>query len=193
MQQWSDSGKSVDIQLFHETMGHSNEEYLKLTAKSRGIELKGELQPCESCHVTKARKKDVAKTSESRSNTPGQRLLVDQSSVKAPSFGGRNYWLLALDQSSSCAWSYFLKHKNDQNPQLLQLIWHINSLGLKVEFIRMDNSGENKALAKEVNESKDLSYITIEFTPPNTPQYNGQAERHFQTFWGRTRALLNGA
>ena len=88
-----DSGKSVDIQLFHETMGHSNEEYLKLTAKSRGIELKGELQPCESCHVTKARKKDVAKTSESRSNTPGQRLLVDQSSVKAPSFGGRNYWL----------------------------------------------------------------------------------------------------
>ncbi len=57
----------------------------------------------------------------------------------------------------------------------------------------MDNSGENKALANEIKQAQDLCSIQIEFTPPRTPQYNGKVERHFQTFWGRTRALLNGA
>ena len=135
----------------------------------RDLKLTGQLKLCESCHVTKARKKDVPKTSESRSTIPGQRLMIDQSSVKKASFGGKNFWLLAMDQWSSCAWSYFLKHKNQQNPHILRLIRHVNSLGKKVEFLRMDNSGENKALAKEIKEAKDLCSIQIEFIPPSCP------------------------
>jgi hypothetical protein len=35
--------------------------------------------------------------------------------------------------------------------------------------------------------------VKFEFSGPRTPQRNGKIERKFQTFYGRIRAMLNGA
>ena len=188
-----DPGSTVNIQEFHETMGHTSEESLRLTAKAMGVKPQGSLQACESCHVTKARKKNVPKKTDSQSESPGERLLLDISSSTAPSYGGRNHWLLAEDDCTTRIWSYFLRQKNELCPVMLVLIRQLRKAGHTVKFIRMDNAGENQTLAKEIKESQDLNDITVEFTPPGTPQYNGKPERMFQTLWGRSNAQLNAA
>ena len=75
------AGSTVDIQVFHETMGHTMEETLRLTAKARGYKLSGTLQPCEACHVSNARKKNVPKLTDSVATAPGEQLMLDISSV----------------------------------------------------------------------------------------------------------------
>ena len=35
--------------------------------------------------------------------------------------------------------------------------------------------------------------VKLEFTGPDTPQYNGKIERRFATLYGRVRAILNEA
>jgi len=63
--------------------------------------------------------------------------------------------------------------------------------GVKVEYIRCDNAGENCALEDECIE-KDLGII-FKYTAPGTPQQNGVVERAFVTMLGKTRAIMNGA
>ena len=55
----------------------------------------------------------------------------------------------------------------------------------------MDNAGENKKLAKMLEE-EELK-VKIEFTPVDDPRYNRVLERSFATLYGRVRAMLNGA
>ena len=43
----------------------------------------------------------------------------------------------------------------------------------QVEYIRIDGGGENKGIE---DLAEEIRGITIEKTPPNTPQYNGRIE-----------------
>ena len=65
--------------------------------------------------------------------------------------------------------------------------------GIPVKFIQLDNAGENKDLKNKCEKSKDLHDIKFEFTPRNTPQYNGKIERKFQTIYSRVRANCEAA
>jgi hypothetical protein len=47
--------KSIDINKFHEMIGHCGFDCLKRTATIHGLRLKGELKVCEDCAVAKAR------------------------------------------------------------------------------------------------------------------------------------------
>ena len=155
------TGKTVNIQEFHETMGHTNEESLRLTAKARGLKLSGKLESCESCHLSKAKKKDAPKTSESQSETPGERLMLDSSSSKQKSFGGRDTWLLVMDQATRRNWSYFLKAKSDIPDKAMELLKKLIAMGYKVKYLRMDNAGENKKLAELMAKDMDLCHIQM--------------------------------
>ena len=55
----------------------------------------------------------------------------------------------------------------------------------------MDNTGENKMLARCCDE-KEMG-IKFEYTAPGTLQQNGVVERAFVTLIGRGRALMNHA
>jgi hypothetical protein len=51
--------KSIDINKFHEMIGHCGSDRLKRTAAIHGLRLKGDLKVCEDCAVAKARQKNV--------------------------------------------------------------------------------------------------------------------------------------
>ena len=67
----------------------------------------------------------------------------------------------------------------------------LENMKKSVKFIRMDNAGENTKLRNRTK--KEEMNVNIEFTSPNTPQFNEQIERSFVTLWGRAQAMLNGA
>ena len=55
----------------------------------------------------------------------------------------------------------------------------------------MDNTGENKMLAKRCDQNE--MGIKFEYTAPGTPPQNGAVERAFVTLIGRGRAMMNHA
>jgi len=74
--------KKIDINVFHNQLGHPGEERLKATGEQLGLQLTGNLIPCEDCALGKARQKNVAKVNAHRSVTPGKRLYIDLSGIK---------------------------------------------------------------------------------------------------------------
>ena len=184
-------GKTVDINKCHRILGHTSEETLRLTAKSRGLKLSGKFHPCEDCQISKARQRNVPKLTEGQSEVPGERLLLDISSVKNKSYGSSKFWLLVEDDCTTKTYSFFLKTKDQLAGKVLQLLISLAKRGIKLKFIRMDNAGENKTLMELVGKSTALPHITFELTPPHSPQFQGKIERKFATLWARCRALLN--
>ena len=81
--------------------------------------------------MSKAKKKDVPKTSDSQSETPGERLMKGISSSKQKSFGGRDTCLLVMDQATRWNWSYFLKAKSDIPDKAMELLKKLIAMGYK--------------------------------------------------------------
>jgi hypothetical protein len=131
-----------------------------------------------------------------RSTIPGERLMVDISSVNVPSFRGAKFWGLVMDDCTGMCWSFFVAAKSKMPDQVILLIKkHRSEQRLKIKHIvktvRCDDAGENKML-----EQKCIQHqrgIHFEYTRPGTPQYNGRVERMFANLYGRVRTMLNAA
>ena len=115
---------AVDVNKFHELLGHVSEEKARAVARYYGVKLVGKFNPCSACAEAKARQKNIPKkvAEDRKCNIAGERLLMDTSSIKARSFGGAKYWLLVLDEATGYAFSYFLKRKSDAAHTILQLV-----------------------------------------------------------------------
>ena len=57
----------------------------------------------------------------------------------------------------------------------------------QVKYIRIDGGGENKGIE---DLAEEIGGITIEKTPPNTPQYNGRIERQFPVKISMAMAMI---
>ena len=183
-------GKSIPIWKFHQITGHTGEHLLRTTAEYMGIKFTGKLEPCETCAQTKIRQANVPKKNEKQvPSRPGYRLLIDISSFKHESMGGKRHWLIVVDEFSDCSHSFFLKRKSDQIE--LFPIW-IKELkakyGIDIKYIRLDHSGENRSLQNECDK-QNLGKI-FEFSAPGTPQQNSVVERKIPTSIGRSRAMM---
>lgn len=177
----------------HQLLGHPGKELLVNTAKRLGWKLTGEKDvPCEECMIAKARRTNLNKNAKNPSTTPGERIMIDISSVKNKDHekSGR-FWLLVVDEATDMKWSYFLVSKKQQVPVLQGLIKQLKEIGHPVKFIRCDNAGENESLKKALDQ--EGSAIRFEFTARMTPQQNGKVERAFATLYGRMRAMMLGA
>ena len=97
-----------------------------------------------------------------------------------------------VDEATKYKKSFFLKKKNDQIEVLIDWLEDLkNKYKSKVQWIRMDNAGENKMLARCCDQNE--MGIKFEYTAPGTPQQNGVVERVFVTLIGRGRAMMNHA
>jgi hypothetical protein len=185
-------GATIYINDFHKIFNHASEETLKYTAQAHGIKLKGNLKPCFACKMANTKKPKVAKQTLVIADKIGERIYMDISSIKSTSYGGRKFWLLLVDDKSDRSWSFFLKKKSDLQDTVMTFLRDMAKKGTPVSFIRCDNAGENKSLKTAI--SKDSFVKTeFEFTPRDSPQYNGRVERAFADLWNRTRANLNEA
>jgi Reverse transcriptase (RNA-dependent DNA polymerase)/gag-polypeptide of LTR copia-type len=184
---------TMDISAFHRIMGHPNPVTLKKTADYHNIKLRGSFDPCYECSIAKAKVKKTNKiTTKPTSTVPGERISIDISSVNQKSYGGSKFWLLILDDATDMIWSFFLKQKSELPNKVIDFIKELKSDNKIVKYIRCDNSGENMLLGRMV--ATEIGHkVTMEFTGPSNPQFNGKIERKFATLYGKVRAVLNEA
>jgi hypothetical protein len=98
----------LDYQALHERLGHANDKKVAATAKKLGIKYPGQPHPCEYCAQAKLRIKNIPKvTTHIVATEIGERIMFDISSVKVPSMGGNQFWLLVMDEFSGYLWSFF--------------------------------------------------------------------------------------
>ena len=56
-----DNGKSININMLHNYLGHPGESILRATAKTMGLKLTGSLDTCKNCAMGKARQANLNK------------------------------------------------------------------------------------------------------------------------------------
>jgi transposase InsO family protein len=179
----------------HCKLGHPHKQAVIETAKHYGIKLMTQTEEpvCAECALSKIRVKNLGYNEENEATTKGERMAIDISSIKSKSYGGAKFWLLVQDEFTEFIWSFFLSGKDETSETMIQFLKIFQKQhSLKVQNIRLDNSGENRAF-KENAEKENLLNINWEFTAANTPQQNGKIERKFATLWGKVRAILNSA
>ena len=189
--------EKMDINEFHQRTTHMSEDMTKKIAREHGIQLTGQLAPCEACARAKAKQKNIKKVvfddGVRKIVKPGAKIGMDISYIKDTSYGGSKFWLLMIDYATDYCWSYFLKSKDETGDKLVSMVKQLkNEYKIKDQIkIRCDNAGENKT-AEQMCKSEGLN-VVFEYTAPNTPQQNGKVERKFATLYGRVRATLNQA
>jgi hypothetical protein len=86
--------KEIDLNKFHDMIGHCGVDRLKKTANIHRLKLKGKFKVCEDCALAKARQRNVNKDWKGGSQAPGERVYLDISSIKGESYGGSCFWAL---------------------------------------------------------------------------------------------------
>ena len=174
----------------HKLLGHPGRNKLVGTSERLKWTLTKQVTTdCSDCLVGKAKRMKLNKESENQSKVPGERLMIDISSVKTQNSKRiGKYWLLVVDEATSMKWSFFLKSKDAQVQLLTGFIKNLQEQGKPVKYIRCDNAGENLSLQQSLdNEGMNIKF---EFTARETPQQNGKVERAFATLYGRMRAMM---
>ena len=119
-------------------------------------------------------------------------MYLDISSMRKPSMGGRQHWVMLLDEATKYKKSFFLKKKNGQVEPFIDWMEVLKARHkIQVKIIRCDNAVENKVLQRE-SDKNELGII-FGYTAPGTPLQNGVVERAFVTVMGRARAMMNHA
>ncbi len=98
-------GRTRDINEYHKALGHPSEAITCASAHAEGVSLKGNFNPCEDCALGKARQNNVSKKAVPRSTNKGERLFIDISSPSTKSMGGKQHWLLIVDDCTDYCWS----------------------------------------------------------------------------------------
>jgi hypothetical protein len=147
-------------------MGHVHEDSLRKMADYYGLKSQGQFITCFECLLAKIRQRNVGKTTEKTSKIPGERLMVDISLVRSPSFGGSKFLIMVLDDCTFMCWSMFVLAKS-YLPKYFALL--IKKLQLDqrylikhiVKSIRCDDAGENKAWKNDAFKNNSASILSI--------------------------------
>ena len=183
------AGEPRDVMVVHRMLAHPSEDITRKTAEMMGIETTGQWGACETCFQAKAKRHAVPKKTDERASVRGQRFFVDVGGpMKHSSLGGNSYVVIFVDDCTRFKVVKFVKRKSDTTAALLSLIAdYITPQKLSIKCVRPDNGGEFEG---EFQRELDRRSITHEHTPPDTPQYNGVAERALGLLRERTIILM---
>ncbi|CAM9889479.1 unnamed protein product, partial [Sphacelaria rigidula] len=167
----------VDMNLFHQSHGHLHEGLLRETAKQLGVTLVGKLHECKGCSMAKGLRKPIPTSTTSRAAKPLERVFMDVSDPKlVESAGGMKYSFLIRDDFTRKIWMYFGKHKSDTTRAFKQYLADVGAQCIPsvVETVRSDGGGEFSGSFSDLCRERG---IRQEYTPADSPEYNGVAER----------------
>ena len=138
---------------FHRVTGHAGHHLMDATAKYYKVNLTDKVNNCLSCSLEKIRQKTIPKKNGDKSKNPGERMYLDISSMRKPSMGGRQHWVILVDEATKYKNCFFLKKKNKQAEPIIDWIKALKARHeIEVKTIRCDNAGENKVLEKRVRQ-----------------------------------------
>ena len=81
------------------------------------------------------RQKNLPKSVAFKSTTPGERLYINTSKVKAKSYGGSKFWSLAVNEVTDQLFSRFIGRKSEVTNHKVGLIYELKNKGKKVKYI----------------------------------------------------------
>ena len=111
------------------------------------LHLTGMFIPCGDCVLKKAKKDHVSKKVVKHSKFFGKKLFFNIGSPVTPTLGGKNYWLLVVEDSN-----YFSNEKSELKSVMLGLVKNLkDKYGIQVWLAYFDNSGEKWILNRLSN------------------------------------------
>jgi hypothetical protein len=130
----------------HARLGNSHKDATRATANTIGLNLKkGGMNKCSALTITKAKQKNVVKISDHiKSNTVGERIFLDISSVKHPKKGvmiPKPQWRRIVDEAKQLKISHWYAKKNEMAEPTCELIKMLLNKGIIIKVIRLDNAG----------------------------------------------------
>ena len=180
--------EEVNINQAHELLGHPGEMALHAQAKAYHWRLTSTLLSCDSCAKAKATAKSTVKqaTDEKKATKPGECIFWDTSGPYKQMHGKNRYFGLLVDEVTDRCWVEFSKSKDEFVNCIEPFFEAMKAKGYPVHYWCMDNAGEVKA----IEEICAKHGIVVEYTAPNTPQYNHKVERAFPTIRNMAYASL---
>ena len=169
---------TTDINIFHCTYGHIHEVLLKEMAEQQETNLSGELHECRGCSTVKGLRNPFARSTHTRADKKLQRVPVDLSGkMIVPSIGGKWCTLIVRDDCTQFTQVYFLGRKSDAASEFESILaegW-ADGTQFAVMTVRPDNGGE--FFGGDFGKLCRKRGIKQEFTPADSPKYNGVAEQ----------------
>ena len=170
----------TDINTFHCTYGHTHEVLLNKTAEQQGVNLSGELhEECRGCSMAEGLRKPITRLAHTRADRKLRQMFVDVSGkMTVPSIGGKWYILIVGDDCTRFTRVvYFLGKKSDTANALESLLAEVRAdcTPSAVMTVRSDN--ERGFFGGNFGKLCRKRGIKQEFTPADSPKYNGVAER----------------
>ena len=178
--------KSMDINVAHRRWGHPGKSRMKELAMIANVTLVGTFEQCDACGVSKVKCNPIAKTTMSPATKVGERLFIDTSGPFPRSLGSNKYVRGIVDDYSGYMFTDFGKGKDGMLEYVEKIIKQLKGRGTPCSYIRCDNAGEHVGLQDLCSEHG----ITIEYTPPYSPEYNGRIERRFAVVIQRSIAMM---
>ena len=168
----------IDINILHSTFGHTHEVLLKKTATQQGIAYNGELHECRGCSMAKGLRKPIARSTHTRAAKKLQRVFVDLSGpMTVQSIGGKRYTLIVRDDCTRFTRVYFQRHKSDAASAFESFLAEVRADGTPSAVIAVRSNNGIECFGGAFGELCRKRGIKQEFTPADSPKYNGVAER----------------
>jgi hypothetical protein len=107
----------------------------------------------------------------------------------------KHSWIIYVDAFTGKKFSAFVNKKSAFVENAVQWLKQLTKSGAHVEVLRMDPSGENKALTERVKQvdCAHLQPINCELSPRDSPQFNSLAKTAFPYLAACARAMMGGA
>jgi hypothetical protein len=181
---------------WHNRLGHLSKDSLiqlednKMLENFKMIERNDELK-CEICSKGKHMRRKFSNTSKLEKN-PGDLIHTDICGPISPTgLNGEKYFISFIDDATRYSVVYTIQKKSEA----LDKFKHFKTLlftqkKIKVKKIRCDGGGEY--VSDKFKEYLKKHGIIQIITPPNTPQWNGVAERFNRVIMDKARCMMKG-
>lgn len=147
-------------------------------------------QVCEQCVAGKKHRSQFPQGKSWRATKALELVHYDICGpIKPTSNGGKNYFIIFIDDYTRKTWIYFLQKKSKALRVFKSFKVHVeNESGRTIKTLRTDYRGEycSAKLIKFCNNHG----IRKELTTPYTPQQNGVSERKNRTILNMVRSML---
>ena len=172
--------RSMNWDDLHFSLGHTNDDNARETAKQRGIKVTGVRGYCDGCGESKAIRRAVPKETTLKAERPMKRVFVDLAGPFMTSAGGARYCMLMVVDYTNVGWTLFLGDKSGDTLCQAFRSWHtaVKSTAAihgGLEIARFDNGNEftNADFRKLLTELG----VAVEYTPVDGAKRNGRVER----------------
>jgi hypothetical protein len=146
-------------------------------------------ETCEVCARANIKRTPFPHRSHTRATELLERIHSDVCGPLPKAYGNFQYFLTALDDSSSWGTVYLMKKRSETPQHIIQYKTSSERLhNTKLQILRVDNAPEY--IEGELRKFCDNEGIRYERTVPEAPQQNGKAERHNYTYERMARAML---